>query len=178
MKEDLKTLNMREIAAKVIEKNPYRIAMQEKSYGDPRCPATEKHTFYNILYMCVNKPGASFTRFPQSRETGINAGRVLTYSFINKEGDIVETVPPSQYANSEADYKIELSKFKFKTDRDCIIVAIMMEQKTHDSSKKGVLFLSKAFTIGEMQDLRDEQYSNIKKKDAEASMKKIKMIWA
>ena len=170
---------MKEAGKKLVEKQPFRIIMDDHNKD---VPATEHTMFLDVLTFSVHSVGKNFQHIPYSLVSNYRHTHRETKSvgLINEKGDVVCQVPPSSYNRlSEPDaFRRESEGYKFGCDQDEIIIALKL---TNNSGKGGtysyVLLLKEPLTVREMQERRDASVLGVKKKREEASLSQIKMLW-
>lgn len=170
-------INLKEVAKLVLEKQPYKIVKESDNSSKA---ATEQSIFVDVLSFSVNRIGSDFNNFPYGKNTCQPKGYNRSVSLIGIDGEIVETVACSKYSSTlEEDLLLEEKrKFKFVSDRDIIIVAYKLTAvEVNGKINNYLLFLSKPFTIGEMQDKRDIYYKNAAEERVKKNLQCIKYIW-
>jgi len=172
-------IDMREASKKLVEKQPYKIIMDDH---DLSVPATEYTTFLDVLTFSVHKPGKNFDNIPYSKWSGRYGIGVeeKTVDLINKDGDIVLHIPSSKYFKMQEpdEFQKEKEAFRFECDSNEIIIALKLTTYPIRGGKHSyILLLKEPLFVYEMQSRRDSVVFSEKKRQQHEAMGKIEMLW-
>lgn len=147
----MKTINLKEVAQKILEKQPYKIINEEKTNK----PATEQTSFVDVLTFSVNRVGADFKNIPfdiSKTAYGVERKHV---ALIGADGEILEEIRCSEYSSSwnSDEFNRERRDFKFSSNKNELVFALKLTDVNYKGSEKNyLLFLSKPMTIAQMQE--------------------------
>ena len=172
-------LDMKEVGKKLVEKQPFKIIMDDHNKG---VPATEYSNFVDVLTFSVYGVGASFQNIPFATTTSTKFCGIetMTVGLVNHEGNIVCQVPSSNYNRfkNPDEYQREKERYKFDCDENEIIVALKLtDNPARGGSYSYILLLKEPLTVKEMQGKRDSSVLSKKKKKENESLDKIEMLW-
>lgn len=169
-------INLKEVAKKILEKQPYRIIKDEKTME----PATEKSQFVDVLTFSVCRVGENFRNLPYAYEEFNFVSKKKDIALIGSDGEIIETIKCSAYSSMKQSDELQKQRkeFKFSSNENTLVFALKL---TEDNSRTGVhnylMFLSKPMTIKEMQEKRDSYYFGENQKRLEKGLQEIELIW-
>lgn len=176
MDSNTKEINLKEVAKKILEKQPYRIINDSKT----KKPATELSDFVDVLTFSVNRIGENFRHIPFSLSTNPYGYEKKHIALIGIEGEIIETIQCSQYSSMKDNdaLKKQRKEFKFTSSKDTLVFALKLtEENCKIGTHSYLLFLSKPMTISEMQEKKDAFYKSEDEKRIGKDLDAVKFIW-
>lgn len=181
----MKTLNMKEIAKTIVEKYPFPIMMEQIEFKNESSKvATEQSKKY--LNYRQDTIGNKFEKFPFSTDSYSLGTWKQNLQFIGINGEIIDTcncLDFIKYSNGQEVNKIR-SEWRLKGKEDDIVVAIISTivadsyRPDYCENNSVVLFLSKPYTVKEINEIRASYYSPLEEQRINESLNKIKTIWA
>ncbi len=171
-------LDMKEVGKKIVAKQPYTIIMDDHSTD---VPATELTQFVDVLTFSVYRVGKNFENIPFALRVDRSRGRreASSVDLINEHGESIETIESSnlQKFNDPAAFNEEKRAFKFKSNSNSIVVALVLTNMTLKGTNKYLLLLSEPMTVGTMQAKRDSVIFEEMEIAKSKSLSRIEMLW-
>lgn len=182
----MKPLNLKEVAELIVKKYPHQIMMERKTFPEDKTTetiATEKSKDYeNYRHNAI---GEKFEKFPFLKNDFTKGTWKQNLKFIGVDGEVIDTCDCLEYikfTNGEA-VSENKKNWKIKGDDNAMVVAVLSSihsetYKEGSNTNSAILFLSKPYTVKEINDLRSSYYLPIENERIETALKKIETIWA
>ena len=180
----MKTLNMKEIAKKIVEKYPFPIMMEQIEFKNESTKAATEQSKKYLNYR-QDTIGNKFEKFPFTTYKYQHGTWEQNLQFIGINGEVIDTCNCSKLTintNGQEVNKIK-REWRLKGKEDDIVVAIISTivadsyRPEYCENNSVVLFLSKPYTVKEINDIRASFYTPLEKERIENALDKIKTIW-
>lgn len=173
----MQTINLKEVAKVILQKNPYRVIRDDRNC---ETPATEKTQFVDVLTFSVHKVGENFQNIPYEGTSTAWGADKKHVSFIGEDGEVLEEMkcaPLNLMYDNDALKKYR-REYKFSSCEETLVFALKL---TEDDPKRGIfnylLFLSKPMSFREIQELRQSVYSEVDSKKINSDLEAVELIW-